>query len=80
MIAGTIEFDDININFEYNAQDGTVTYTVTDRLNGMTETLTVRHPDFFCALSIAMHNDGMPDWRRDYPAAERAIGEIRWIP
>ncbi len=36
--------------------------------------------DFSKALAIAIHWGGMPNAERDYPEAEKAMGEIRWIP
>ena len=80
MISGNIMLEDQEISFMYNANKLTVTYTVRDYFHKTEETLTVPSRNFFSALAIAVHNDGMPDWKKDYPDAEKAIGKIRWIP
>ena len=80
MIAGSILMEDTSISFVYNAEDLTVRYTVKDSFRKEEETLTVSARNFFSALAIAVHNDGMPDWKTDYQDAEKAIGKIRWIP
>lgn len=81
MICGNIVMEDIGINFT-QLESGEVRYTVSD-LDGMQETRIVDGPAFFAALSIAVHNDGMPDAVRDYPVAESVQPEnleLRWIP
>jgi len=87
MIAGTIVLEDVALTFTCRtivATDGSerlvATYTVTDLPTGETETLEVPQADFLAALAIALHNDGTPDWQKDYPAAETVMGNIRWIP
>lgn len=78
MIAGTVVLEDHTISF---CQDGgMVTFTVGDATIGMQETQTVPGHKFFKALAIAVHNDGMPDYKKDYPDAEDIMGTIRWIP
>lgn len=79
MIAGTVTIEDIIITFFMNA-DNTVTYTVCDMSTQKCETLRVNAKNFFSALSIAIHHDGMPNADRDYPDAESVLGKIRWIP
>jgi len=79
MIAGTIILEDFTISFS-EGEEGTVTFTVTDAHAGKTETKNVSAPKFFKALAIAVHMDGMPDYRDDYLDAESIMGDIRWIP
>jgi hypothetical protein len=74
--------EDIEILYKDNS-DLTVTYTVTQWMphgKEASETFTVPQEVFFKALSIAVHNSGMPDYREDYPDAESIMGTIRWIP
>lgn len=80
MIAGKIFLEDHEIVFAYNHKNNTVQYTVTDHYSKEVESLEVPANKFFAALSIAVHNDGMPDYRSDYPLAESIMGSIRWIP
>lgn len=79
MIAGTVYLEETTITFFAN-RDCTVTYTVEDGKTNMAETLNVPQDKFFKALAIAVHNDGMPEWEKDYPDAESIQGNIRWIP
>lgn len=82
MFAGEIVMEDISIRFMRNI-DNTVTYTVTEynpKTGIDSEMFTVHADTFFKALAIAVHNDGTPDYRADYLAAESIMGEIRWIP
>ena len=78
MINGTITLEDITIQF-YQKEDSTiVNWTIT-----CGEQVEVKQAEgllFFAALSIAVHNDAMPDYRADYPLAESIQGKIRWIP
>lgn len=80
MIAGTIVLEDHTISFNVNYNDNTCTYTVIDAIEGISETFTVPQDNFFKALAIAVHNDGMPNVDLDYPDAESIMGKIRWIP
>jgi hypothetical protein len=82
MISGHVVMEDIEVLYKDNS-DLTVTYTVKQCLpsgNELVETFTVPQEVFFKALSIAVHNSGMPDYREDYPDAESIMGTIRWIP
>lgn len=87
MIAGTIVLEDILISFEMT-ENYTVKYDVYEyRPNAehgaeahRHESLEVPQDKFFKALSISVHNDGMPDYAKDYPDAESIMGAIRWIP
>ena len=82
MIQGTIQLEDVRIQFHVNYEDNTVSYVVSEDLGNKlrTEKLIVPQAKFFKALAIAVHNDGMPDADVDYPDAESIMGEIRWIP
>jgi hypothetical protein len=82
MIAGKFILEDIEIVFANNS-DLTITYTVKQWIpyeDELCETFTVPQEVFLKALSIAVHNQGMPDFRQDYPIAESIQGVIRWIP
>ena len=80
MICGNIIMEDTSISFQHNQETGEVTFTVIDALIGKSETKTVPQDKFFKALAIAVHNDGMPDYNKDYDDAESIMVEIRWIP
>ena len=81
MIAGHITFEDHTIQFRVNYKTNTVDYTVIDSLENTSETFeNVPQDKFFKALSIMVHNDGMPDYKADYQDAESIMGKIRWIP
>ncbi len=80
MIAGNIILEDHSLNFNVNYNDNTCTFTIIDNGAGRQETFTVPQEKFFKALAIAVHNDGMPDYKLDYPDAESIMGRIRWIP
>lgn len=82
MIAGMITLEDDTIIFSQNKSvENTIDYKVIDTFSGKSETFEAVSADkFFKALSIAVHNDGMPDYAKDYPDAESIIGSIRWIP
>lgn len=80
MIAGHIRLEDLVINFEVLYDTNEVYYTITDLVADMVERHTVPQAKFFKALAIAVHNDGEPDYRLDYPDAESIQGNIRWIP
>lgn len=80
MICGNIIMEDTSISFQHNQETGEVTFTVIDALISKSETKTVPQDKFFKALAIAVHNDGMPDYNKDYDDAESIMGEIRWIP
>lgn len=86
MIAGTIIFEDVILQFSHVATDDNgelkleVEYTVCDVHTGESEKFTVPHHKFFKALAIAVHVDGLPDHNKDYRDAESIQGKIRWIP
>jgi hypothetical protein len=87
MIAGTIVMEDITLTFTTTQGEGesTATYVVADNLTGQQATRTVPMKDFMAALAIAVHQDGDPDAKRDWAAAESvqpidAAPALRWIP
>ena len=80
MIKGTIVLEDTTIGFDYIYEGNLVSYFVRDNLEYKEESFTVPARKFFSALAIAVHLDGMPDWKTDYEDAESIMGEIRWIP
>lgn len=81
MIFGTVTLEDTEISF-WVLDDGTnkVEYTIIDCPSGEREDFIVSQDKFFKALAIAVHNDGMPDYKKDYLDAESIQGKIRWIP
>lgn len=79
MIEGKIVLEDVVIVFKAR-EDLRVEYQVTDLVDRIEENLVADQAAFFKALAIAVHNDGMPDYRADYADAEAIMGKIRWIP
>lgn len=83
MIAGEIVLEDQTIRFILHS-DNMVDFTVIEynpvTRDFITERKNVEGHKFFKALAIAVHNDGMPDYKKDYPDAESIMGDIRWIP
>lgn len=81
MIAGTIILETTIINFVQVRDDSlSMSVNVSDTESGEIEDLIIPQHKFLKALSIAVHNDGMPDYKTDYPDAESVMGKIRWIP
>jgi len=84
MITGTIVLEDISISFtavgSAKGENREVLYTISDALSDKCETKTVEQEKFFKTLAIAVHNDGMPDYKKDYEDAESIQSLIRWIP
>jgi len=81
MLTGTIILEDISISFRQDEnKTGGIVYTVSDSLSCKSETKIVAQDKFFKALAIAVHNDGMPDYKKDYEDAESIQSLIRWIP
>ena len=83
-IRGFMVFENFTIQYNTDPEYNSVHYTVSELMyaNGRerTENLSASLPDFFKALAILVHHDGMPDYTKDYPAAESIMGKIRWIP
>ena len=92
MICGTVVLEDTILNFKVVPfvatrdnvlAEGVVEFTVSDTLTGASETKKVPQSKFFKALAIAVHNDGMPDYKVDYADAEEiqpVNKDLRWIP
>ena len=82
MIRGTFVLEDIIIEFrQSDTVENTVNYMVIDTFNlEIEEFIDVPSHAFYKALSIAIHNDGEPNYIADYPDAEKIMGKIRWIP
>jgi hypothetical protein len=82
MIAGTVILEDVTITFDIDQSAVLANVMVCERVRNeeRTEHYTTNARDFMCALAIAVHYDGAPNVDNDYPAAEKAMGEIRWIP
>ena len=80
MIKGTIVLEDITIKFQLLGQTNTVQAQIKDTFNNEINLIEVPQDKFFKALAIAVHNDGMPDYKKDYPDAESIMKTIRWIP
>lgn len=82
MIAGTIILEDTVIIFQNN-DSSEISYTISDKLSGKSIVGYAEQATFLKALAIAVHNDGMPDYQKDYDAAESiqpADRDLRWIP
>ncbi len=82
---GTITLAEQTIKFA--CDNGTCTYTVSyEKAPGHVSSWTraqCPQPAFLKALAIAVHNDGMPDYVKDYPDAESVqptATEFRFIP
>ena len=82
MIAGTLVIEDHVLHFKLDTLSSRVEYTVQDSADGQTETLTVNGTDFLNALAVALDPNGLTDSDIEemHERAERAMGEIRWIP
>lgn len=79
MINGTVTLEDITISFKVTKLNE-VTAIIHDTLESKVEEITVPTDKFFKALSIAVHADGMPDYKTDYADAASIMKTIRWIP
>ena len=82
MICGDITLEDVRIIFK-DTDKGTVRYTSIDVVGGGFEELEVPTNKFYKALAIAVHIDGMPEYQKDYPDAEKVMPRhpgLRWIP
>jgi len=83
-IHGSITLADMSLKFA--CDNGQCEYTVTFEVApGHTSSTTrvVPQAAFLKALSIAVHNDGTPDYQADYPDAESvqpSDSNHRWIP
>jgi hypothetical protein len=82
MIAGTIVMEDVTIHFMLVGDDRAQVTVGQTNMHGevYVESYECSATDFTKALAIAVHHEGMPNAREEYDAAERAMGEIRWIP
>lgn len=85
MFKGTVVMEDHTIMFNeapVREEDNRpmMEVTVIDTFENKSDTSVVPQDQFFKALAIAVHPDGMPDANKDYPEAEQAMGSIRWIP
>jgi hypothetical protein len=78
-LSGTINLETITIHWVCT-EGLKCYYSVFDYDTGETENHIAEQYDFLAALSIAAHNSGMPDFRQDYPIAEKLQHKIRWIP
>ena len=82
MLTGTILLEHTRIIFT-NTENLEICYSVTDIPTNKIAIMTVPQDKFFKALAIAVHNDGMPDYEKDYPDAESIQPSdpvLRWIP
>ena len=85
MISGTILLEDLVLTFSQVYSPGftsgpNIEFTISNIFDGTAEKKIVPQDKFFKALSIAVHNDGTPNFEKDYPDAESIMGDIRWIP
>ena len=74
-----MELEDITITFFTDDDNNNVIVKVRNTFTGEEETYIEEDRRFFNALAIAVHFDGMPDYKVDYPDAEKAMRNIRWI-
>ena len=80
-ICGSIILEDVVITFNQTQDENlTIEFVVVDTHTGRQERRVAPQAAFLSALAIAVHNDGTPDYRVDYPAAESVMGDTRWIP
>ena len=83
-LQGSFQVADMLIEFQ--AGEGLARYSVTmTNPDGTQRTHSKTCPQeaFLKALAIAVHNDGMPDYNKDYPDAESVQPnnpDFRWIP
>ena len=84
MIYGRVRFEDIILSWDTTQEEeGKVRYTVEGAFSQEYEVRVVDSRAFFSALAILCHNDGMPDYKVDYPEAESIQPlntALRWIP
>ena len=83
MIEGLVVLEDTEIKFQVNYQSNTVMITITDLVTRKFDFQEIDQANFFKALAIAVHMDGMPDYKVDYPDAESIMPSnplLRWIP
>jgi hypothetical protein len=78
-IYGTVVLEDSEITFTCD-ENCVAHWTIRDTFLKTEESKHGPQKDFLAALAIAVHNDGEPDFNKDYPAAESIQGNIRWIP
>ena len=82
MLSGILQLEDLTIQFHAYA-DLQIRYTVLDNQTHEEETNLAPQAAFLAALAIAVHNDGTPDYRVDYEAAESVQPSnpaLRFIP
>jgi len=81
MFNGYIILEDHILTF--NTVNREVSYSITDNLTGDTANMRVPLSAFTKALAIAVHIDGLPSYKKDYPEAESVMPSnrnLRWIP
>ena len=81
-ISGKLVLEDTTIEFTLEQLGSTPSIAhvkVTDAWSNTSESYIHDGAEFMAALAIAVHNDGTPDYVKDYPAAERAQRKFRWI-
>ena len=79
-IRGLIVLEDVSIQFEIIGMDAKATIVETRDGDERREELECSGEAFMSTLAIAMHWTGTPDYVKDYPAAEKLMKDIRWIP
>lgn len=74
----TIEIEDLRLNFKHDKEKKLTTYTVEDRFERTTDTVTVLTENFNLALR-AFKDENLTE--AEYELAEAALGpKVRWIP
>lgn len=82
-ITGSIKIADMFILFSCDSGNNKASYTISKEGCTFAESRSVPSDGFLKALAIAIHNDGMPDYNKDYPDAESVQPnnpELRFIP
>jgi hypothetical protein len=84
MIAGTMIFEDVSLQWKLNNDTSEVTYTVCDAASGKEVTRTVDVNSFAAAMGIALSQDGEAPNEHYAELAEHAVfgleNNLRWIP
>ncbi len=78
-IHGTITLEDTVIKFSCRSDIDKTEVVVTDTYYKKTSITVEDTNNFMKALSIAIHPDGMPEYKKDYPDAE-SLACKRFIP
>ena len=82
-IQGSFKVADITVDFVIEEEMARYTVSLYREGHSVSRAFSAPQDKFLKALSIMVHNDGMPDYRADYPEAESIQPkdpDFRWIP